>query len=647
MEETPNTAPAKGVTPDFMEVTKEWPTKPGVYLMKDANAKIIYVGKAKSLKNRIRSYFQKSDLLTPKTRVLVKKIQTVEFQVTATELEALLLECNLIKKHRPRYNIRLKDDKNFPYVVLDFTHEYPVFRVTRRVVIDPKLRYFGPYSGGIRDISRFLLKAFQIRDCSESKFKNRKRPCLNYEIGICTAPCVELVSHEDYARQIQDAILFLEGRTSQLVSRLEKEMVEASEKTAYELAKNIRDKIHAISRLSERQDAILLDHQQDIDVIGFYETESEVQWAVLFLRGGHLIGRRMEKTPIPIGPEDKVEQFLTQFYDISLIPEEIWVAEEFENRAELQELLSLKAGRKVSLRVRRQEAAMRLLGMAKENARLIYYDNLEKAPKSASLELQNVLGLAEPPQTIEGIDVSNFQGTSPAVALVHFADEAPLKSRYRVYHPRTVEGQDDFAMIHEIVTRRFSKPEPPFPDLLLIDGGKGQLAAAVRALEEVGVSIPVCSLAKERTKSAFTRKELKKVEDRIFIPNRKNPILLKANDPALNLLQRVRDEAHRFSVKNHQIRRTKHSLTSSWDTMEGVGGKSKQLLIQKFSQWEKLVAASLEEILGSGVQPQVARKVYDQLHPPAAPTETVEVTEHDEKDEEEASPSDEFFKKED
>jgi excinuclease ABC subunit C len=602
--------------PDFLEVTQDWPTKPGVYTMKDPAGKILYIGKAKSLRHRIRSYFQRTDQLPAKTRVLVKKVQSLEFQVTHTELEALLLECNLIKKHRPRYNIRLKDDKNFPYVVLDFTHTFPVFRTTRRVHISPQLRYFGPYSGGVRDISRFLLKAFQIRDCSEAKFKNRTRPCLNYEIGICTAPCVNLVSQEDYARQIQDAILFLKGKTEQLLKRLTEEMHGASESMQYERAKILRDRIQNISRLNEKQNIVLVNQRQDVDVIGYYDAGNEIQWAVLFLRGGFLTGRRLEKTPIPLIPEERFEQFLNQFYDVSLIPDEVWVAEEFENRESLQDLLSQKSGKRVQVRVRRGESGMRLLGMAHENARLIYHENLKSAPKSGSVELQKALGLAEAPQTIEGIDVSNFQGTSPAIALVHFADERPLKSRYRLYYPKTVDGQNDFAMIHEVVTRRFSKPEPPWPDLLLIDGGKGQLQSAVRALEELGVSIPVCALAKARTESSFTRKEIKKVEDRIFIPNRKNPINLKPNDPALNLLQQVRDEAHRFSVKNHQRRRTQHALTgSNWDSLQGVGVKSKALLIQKFADWEKLLTATLDEIQSAGISAHMARKIMDQLHP--------------------------------
>ena len=241
----------------FIEQIKTWPNQPGVYMMKDVTGRILYIGKAKNLRNRIRSYFQSSEKLSPKTRSLVKRISLLEFTVTHTELEALLLECNLIKKHRPRYNIRLKDDKNYPYVVLDFTHPFPQFLVTRKITASPELRYFGPFSGGIREISRFLLKTFQIRDCSDSKFKNRTRPCLNFEIGTCTAPCVDYVTQTEYAKQVQEAILFLKGKKQALVDGLKKQMQDASEKWEYEKAKNIRDKITAINRITEKQNAVL------------------------------------------------------------------------------------------------------------------------------------------------------------------------------------------------------------------------------------------------------------------------------------------------------------------------------------------------------------------------------------------------------
>ncbi len=597
----------------MLDEVKDWPTQPGVYIMRDSAKRILYVGKAKSLRTRVRSYFMNPTALTPKTRILVSRVAAVEFTVTQTELEALLLECNLIKQHRPRYNIRLKDDKNFPYVVLDFTHPFPQFRVTRRVVADPKLNYFGPFSGGIRDISRFLLKTFQIRDCSDAKFKGRSRPCMNYEIGTCTAPCVSLVSEEDYSKQVREASLFLKGKKHDLIQALKTEMYDASEATQYETAKRLRDKIGAIERLTQKQNAVLIDKLRDIDVVGCFVAEHEIQWVVLFIRGGFLTGRRAERVKITLNPEESVNAFLEQFYSVSLIPDEVWLMDDFDERENLSELLSQQAEKSVRIQVKRGEKALRLLGTAHENARLLFHESTKK-PMSATEELQRALSLTDLPTTIEGIDVSNFQGTSPAVALVHFSDERPLKSRYRLYYPKTVVGANDFAMIHEIVTRRFSKPDPPPPELLMIDGGKGQLAAAVRALQEVGANIPVCSLAKARTESAFTRKEVKRSEERIFIPNRKNPIVLRQGNPALALLQRVRDEAHRFSVISHQRRRGKWSNEGSpLEAIEGVGEKTKEKLLKTFGSVEAIRAAGVEGLVKCGLSEKLAERVLERL----------------------------------
>jgi excinuclease ABC subunit C len=595
----------------LLERVREFPSKPGVYLMKDPNGRILYIGKAKSLKNRVRSYFQNEDRLADRTRLLVRKIFDIEITVTNTELEALLLECNLIKKHRPRYNVRLKDDKNYPYVVLDFTHAFPQFRIARRVVLSPQLKYFGPFSGGITEISRFLLKTFQIRDCSDSKFKNRSRPCLNYEIGTCTAPCVDYVSQEDYAKQVHEAVLFLKGKKQQLLQSLNREMKEASAKMEYERAKLLRDKIFSVERLSQKQDAVLPENQLDIDVIGSYESAGQVQWVVLFIRSGLLTGRRSQKSRLDFDPmEDATRSFLEQFYTVSLIPDEIWLSGDFPDRSNLEMFLTEKAGKKVQVRVRRSEKPMRLLGMAFENAKLIFHESEHRNTASGSLELQKVLSLKECPHSIEGIDISNLQGTKPVASVVHFADERPLKSRYRLFYPRSVEGQDDFAMIYETCLRRFGKSDNPPPDLLLIDGGKGQLASAMKALEELKLEIPLCSLAKSRTQSSFTLKTVEKSEERIFIPFRKNPIVLREGHPALRLLQQVRDEAHRFAIKSHRVRRSKGALQESEiSVIRGVGEKTRQRLLKHFGSLPAIKAATEEELLAAGINRKVAAKV--------------------------------------
>ena len=367
--------------------------------MRDAANRILYVGKAKNLRNRIRSYFQSPETTAPKTRLLMRRVADLEFTVTNTELEALLLECNLIKQHRPRYNIRLKDDKNYPYVVLDFTHPFPLFRITRKVIPSPELKYFGPYSAGVNEIGRFLLKTFQIRDCSDSKFSNRTRPCLNYEIGTCTAPCVKLVSEEDYAKQIREAILFLKGKKQLLLRSFKQEMQQASDKQEYERARTIRDKILAMEKMSEKQNAVLAEKQNDIDVVGLYVTENAIQFVVLFVRAGFLTGRRAEKVPLTLeSVEETTRTFLEQFYTISLIPDEIWIASEFPDREILENSCLRRAGKPVRVKVKRSEKPMRLLGMAYENAKLIYEEGTRKEGVSASAELAKVLSLAEPPK---------------------------------------------------------------------------------------------------------------------------------------------------------------------------------------------------------------------------------------------------------
>lgn len=602
---------------------KEWPPQPGVYIMRDAQGKILYVGKAKHLRNRVRSYFQKAEGLSAKTQVLVRKIQTLEFTVTNNELEALLLECNLIKQHRPRYNIRLKDDKNFPYFKLDFSHPFPSFDITRKVVPEPKVRYFGPYGAGVRDISRFLLKTFQIRDCSDSKFANRKRPCLSYEIGTCTAPCVDYVTQENYAKQVRDAVLFLNGRKRELSASLKREMDEASSAMEYEKARIVRDKLYALEKITAKQDMVLGERKKDIDVLGAYVGENEVQWILLFIRGGYLTGRRAFRVSLGVDSvEEALPSFLQQVYSKALVPDEIWVASDFPDRAALQAVLEKGAEKRVLIRVGRNEKSLRLLGMAQENAKLLYLDSRKDRPQSAGEALSAALDLAEPPFTVEGIDISNLQADAPVGSLVHFEDGVPVKSRYRLYYPKTVEGQNDFAMIREVVLRRFRDAENPRPDLLLIDGGKGQLGAALSALKELEIDQPICSLAKARTESAFTRKEVSRSDERIFLPGRKNPVVLRQGDPALALLARVRDEAHRFGVKNHRRRRDKNSLEGSpLQALRGIGPKTKERLLKEFGTLEAVLAASDDALRALGLtRPQIeaVRKLSPAPRPEAS-----------------------------
>lgn len=577
--------------------------------MKDLTGRILYVGKAKNLRNRIRSYFQKEAI--PKVRLLMRQVNELEFTVTSSELEALLLECNLIKKHRPRFNVRLKDDKNYPYFVLDFTSPFPQFRVTRKVAQTAGVRYFGPFSGSVQEMSRFLLKTFQIRDCSDAKFRaHSKRPCLNYEIGTCTAPCVNYVSEESYAQQVREAILFLSGRNDTLLNDFQKRMEEASDRMDYEYAKTLRDRILALRKVTEKQNAVMPQNRRDIDVVGLHISEQLAQLVILFIRSGNLTGRKSYRVQLGVDPLPvALRDLLQQFYLISLIPDEIWMGTEIADRQALASLLSQKAGKEVAIQKKTGEQPLRLLGMAQENARLIFEESKQRSLASASEALQKALGLSEPVRSVEGIDVSNLQSHAPVVSLVHFEDGAPLKSRYRLYHPKSVEGQNDFAMIHEAVLRRFRKREDAFPDLLMIDGGKGQLKAAETALKELKISIPICALAKSKTKSGFTLKELEQTEERVFVPGRKNPIRLREGTPALRYLQQVRDEAHRFAVKGHRIRRDRSAVTSELDTIAGVGEKTRKKLLQVFGSIEKLREATVESLVDHGFSRSLAEKV--------------------------------------
>jgi excinuclease ABC subunit C len=393
-------------------------------------------------------------------------------------------------------------------------------------------------------------------------------------------------------------------------------MQEASDKLEFERAKNLRDKIQAVEKITEKQGAILTEKQEDIDVIGIYPGEGELSIAVLFIRSGLLIGRRVEKVPLTLDSiEETIRTFLEQFYTVSLIPSEVWLAEDFPDRLTVEEFLTHRAEHPVKLKVPRTEKPLRLLGMAYENAKLIYQSDTKKSEKSASEELQEVLGLQETPHSIEGIDCSNIQGTNPAVALVHFSDERPLKSHYRIYYPKTVEGPNDFAMIYETVLRRLSRPDHPPPDLFLIDGGKGQLQSALKAIDELKLNVPVCSLAKSRTESAFTRKEIEKSEERIFVPNRKNPIVLKEGNPALRLLQQVRDEAHRFSVKSHQTRRKNKMMNDSLLLeARGIGPKTRERLLKHFGSLAAVSNASVAELEKLGLKAKVAESLLEKLH---------------------------------
>ncbi len=422
------------------------------------------------------------------------------------------------------------------------------------------------------------------------------------------------VTQQAYGKQVQEAILFLKGKKKELLATLKKQMDAYSLKMEYERARNIRDKIFSVKKITEKQNVVLSNNQKDIDVVGYFSNGNEIQWVVLYVRAGLLTGRRTHRLKLSAeSPETVIQTFLEQTYIHALIPDEIWIPTDFVERHSLEKLLSQRSQRDVKILVRRSENSLRLLGMAYENAKLIFEEN--KIETDPAIELQKTLGLKGPPIHIEGIDVSNLQIEAPVVSLVHFEQGRPDKSRYRLFYPKLVQSQNDFAMIYEGVLRRFKDMDNPAPDLLLIDGGKGQLQAAARALQEHSLNIPICALAKARTQHGFTRKELQKVQERIFLPNRKNPVLLNSGHPALCLLQQIRDEAHRFAIKGHRRRRSKSRLAESTLTqMRGIGQRTRQKLLKYFGGMDQISNASIDELKGAGITQSQAEAVYDLFH---------------------------------
>lgn len=612
---------------------KGLPDEPGVYLMRDARGRVIYVGKAASLKNRVRSYFQSGQSLDAKTRALVDEAAEVETIVTADEREALILEDTLIKRHRPRYNVRLRDDKRYPYLKLT-AEPFPRLVLTRRIEPDIKrgARYFGPYtsSGAMREARRVLQKLFRIRTCSLDIPANanenpvRRRPCLDHFLGLCDAPCVGAVDASSYQRLVDEATLFLQGRRRELLPRLRREMAEASKNLEFERAARLRDRVRALERLLEACKA--LDPQRgDQDAIGLALAETTCAVQVFQVRGGVLIGRERFSLETPRGsdPREALVAFLQQRYVRSPeIPREILLPVEIdgEERALLERWLSDRRGARVYLKHPKRGPKAGLVRTAERNAELALAEERRRreaeagraagAGMSTALEeLVRALRLSALPRRIEGFDVSNFQGREPVASMVVFTRGAPDKGRYRRFRIREVEGPDDVAMLAEAVRRRFERALAgdarflPLPDLLLLDGGKGQLGAARAVLAELGLSevFPI-ALAKEH--------------EELFLPGRRRPLVLPRRSPALQLLQRVRDEAHRFALEHHRRRRERRTLRSVLDEIPGIGPKRKRVLLERFGSVKALREATAEELQRAGLPRPVTERLIRALQRP-------------------------------
>ena len=603
------------------------PTGPGVYLLRNAQGRVIYVGKAVNLRARLRTYLRGGDERS-QVRFLVGHLADFETLVTATEKEALILENNLIKQYRPRYNIRLKDDKSYVSVKVTVRDPWPRVLVTRRIVRDGN-RYLGPFhnASAVRDALDTVRKVFPLRTCSDTVFRNRSRPCIEYDINRCLAPCVLPVDRGIYDEHLRQATLLIQGRSHEVAERLRERMAAAAEHERYEEAARLRDQIRAIEKTQERQQAVT-HWGTDQDVFGLYREGGAIEIQVLFVRDGKLVGTRAYGfDDWEFDDAEVMEAMLTQFYQASVrdVPDEILLPVAIRDATVRADYLADRRGRRVTIQVPRRGDKRRLVDMAQGNARQSFADRRSSSAHADRqvAELQRRLRLREPPRRIECLDIATFQGGETVGAIVAFVDAEPWKDGYRRYRIRSIEGTDDFASMAEVLGRRFRRHDQPgeLPNLLVIDGGPGQLAAARAALAEVGLSaLPVVGLAKERLLRDPTGTDLQRRPERVYVPGRKNPIVLRSNSTALFLLQRVRDEAHRFANDYHRQLRSKRRLVSPLDEIAGVGPARRRQLLRAFQSVAGLRRASLDEVAAvSGIGPELAARIKEHLATDRAP----------------------------
>ena len=613
----------------IQQVLDTLPDKPGCYLMKDAKNRIIYVGKAVNLRHRVRSYFHATALNFPKTRKLVREIADIEWIVVGSELEALILEMTLIKRHKPRFNVRLKDDKRYPYIKVHWQDPFPKVTVTRQMAKDGA-RYFGPYTSvwAVHQTLDLLRKIFPYLTCNRDITGQDSRACLYYDIKLCTAPCIGAINQAEYRQVIDDLCKFLEGRTEAIVDRLNTEMERAAEELRYEKAGAIRDQLAAIDKVVERQKVVNTD-QSDSDVIALARADGEACVQVFFIRSGKLIGREyfvLEGTEEE-DDQEILSEFVKQFYSqAAFVPSKVLLPNELaEAQIISQWLNSQRSGDKVEITVPHEDINQELVEMAAENAvetlnaLRTRWEADTNRQTGALTEIQEALDLPEPPNRIECYDISTTQGVASVGSMVVFEQGVPNKKLYRRFNIKTVLGQDDFASMEEVLFRRLrrwkaaqeqegqvgKKPDLAFsilPDLLLVDGGKGQLSRAVKVLEEFNLlgGVPVAGLAKQ--------------EEELFVPGKHNSVLLESHSQGLYLIQRIRDEAHRFAITAHRKRRRKEGLASRLDVIPGIGPTRRRALLKKFGSIEGIKDAPAEEIAEiKGITLEMAQSIKVQL----------------------------------
>ena len=615
---------------DLEEQLKTLPDEPGVYIMKNKDEEIIYIGKAVSLKNRVRQYFQSSKNHSTKVRAMVDNIAEFEYIVTDSELEALILECNFIKKHRPKYNILLKDDKHYPYIKVTMNEDFPRVMLTRKIEKD-NAKYYGPYSGayGVRETIEIIKKLFPVRTCSKIIGRNTKeRPCLNHYIGRCVAPCQGDVNKDEYRNMMKDVCLFLSGKQEELISQLGDKMSSASLNMEYEKAADYRDKIAAIKQIKEKQ-KVLSSAMEDEDVIAFAKSEDKTCIQIFFIRGGKLIGREhfmltdTEDTTI----KELLTNFVKQFYSGTVfIPKEIILQEEIDEIKIIETWLTSKRGSKVYIRIPKLGDKKGLVDLVANNALITLQHFSEKMlrEKQMSLgaieELADLLNLDEIPHRIEAFDISNIQGVDPVGSMVVFIDGKPRNSEYRRFKIKTVIGPNDYASMQEVVGRRFKhgleevkrltqggdfnmSKFSSFPDLILIDGGEGHVNSALRILNGLNINIPVCGMVKN---DKHRTRGLLYAGMQVPIP---------ACSESFKLITRVQDEAHRFAITYHRSLRDKNFTRSILDEINGVGKTRRKALIKHFGSVDKIKEATIDELKQvQSMNIKCVESVYDFFH---------------------------------
>ena len=581
------------------------PHNPGVYIMKDGKGKIIYVGKAISLKNRVTQYFRQNSSHSAKVRAMVARIEDFETILTGTEVEALILECNLIKKHRPKYNISLKDDKTYPYLKVTLQDTYPRVYITRRVQRDGG-KYFGPYTNAtaLHETLKLLKRLFPIRSC---KTMESKRPCLEYHIKRCLAPCADKISREEYMVMIGDIVMFLEGRTEHVEKSLEQRMLQAADKLEFEQAGRLRDQLLAVQKISEKQRIVT--GVGDQDAIGMARSGIGVCVQIFYVRSGKMVGRDHFLLD---GSDDETDEallraFLKQYYNqATFIPREILLPMEILEQELLEEWLEKQKNAKVILAVPKRGTKRDIVEMAIGNAKKALEDESARIKQTeaqtigAVLDLGKYLGLSRPPYRMECFDISHIQGSETVASMVVFEGGVPKKSDYRRFKIRSAEGKpDDFKSMREVTERRYGKADAEMPDLIIIDGGKGQLSSACEIIRGAGhITVPVVGLAKRF--------------EEVYREGESDPVILPRSSQALYLIQRIRDEAHRFAITYHRKLRNKRNLVSILDNVEGIGPKRRKILLDHFGNIEKIKQASVAEMADlDGMNTPSAEAVYN------------------------------------